>query len=70
MVQKPSKRFTLNKNDMRKWAVNSLIFLAPFILVFLLAIQEGKNVTDALYVLYLYALNVAIDLLKKFIANK
>lgn len=64
-----SKKFTLNKEDLQKWLYNSFVFSAPFLLVFLLAIQQGKSIQDALYVLYLYALNVTIDLLRKFTAG-
>lgn len=55
--------------DWKKWAKNTLIFAAPFALVFLTAVQAGTPVKEALYVVYLYALNVAIDLLKKFLAG-
>lgn len=62
-----SPKFTLNKNDVEKWARNSAIFFAPFALVFLLAIQSGTPVKQALLAVYLYGLNVTIDLLRKFI---
>ena len=64
-----SKRFTLNKEDMAEWLQNTAIFAAPFLLVFLLAIQNGSDMKDALNILYLYALNVAIDILRKFISG-
>lgn len=54
--------------DWKKWAKNTAVFFAPFALVFLLAISNGSDVKDALNILYLYALNVAIDLIKKFIS--
>lgn len=58
----------LKKLDWDKWLRNTAIFGAPFLLVFLVAIQGGADVRAALSVLYLYALNVIIDLIKKFIA--
>lgn len=65
-----SKRFTLNQSDVEKWLRNTATYSAPFALVFLVAIKEGKTLEQALYVLYLYALNVVIDLLTKFINGK
>lgn len=53
--------------DWQKWLKNTATFSAPFALVFLLAIQGGSDVKDALNILYLFALNTTIDLIKKFI---
>lgn len=64
-----SKRFQLNQADVQKWALNALIFFAPAILVFLGSIQAGNSVEDSAKLLYLWALNTAIDLLRKFIAG-
>lgn len=64
-----SKRFSLNKEDVEKWLNNAIVFLAPALLVFLTAIQAGRTVEESLNVLYLWGLNVVIDLLKKFIAG-
>jgi len=69
MTQK-SKRFSLNKKDVKKWAKNTLTFLAPALIIFLTAIQSGVPIKEALYSIYLWGLNVAIDLLKKFVASK
>ena len=55
--------------DWNKWLKNTAVFAAPFALVFFLAIQGGSDVKDALNILYLYGLNVLIDLLKKFIVS-
>lgn len=65
-----SKRFELNKEDLKKWAKNTLTFLAPALIIFLTAIQAGVPVKEALYSIYLWGLNVSIDLLKKFIQEK
>lgn len=64
-----SKRFTLNGEDWKKWAKNTAIFLAPAVLVFLVSIQQGKTMEEGLIILKLWALNTAIDLVRKFIAN-
>jgi len=65
-----SKRFTLNKQDLIKWGKNTLIFLAPALIIFLTAIQAGVPVKEALYSIYLWGLNVLIDILKKFVQEK
>jgi hypothetical protein len=64
-----SKRFDLTMEDAEKWVRNSLIFLAPAMIVFLTAIQSGTPFEEALKVVYLYGLNVTIDLLKKFVSE-
>jgi len=65
-----SKRFSLNKEDLLKWGKNTLVFLAPALIIFLTAIQSGVPVKEALYSIYLWGLNVSIDLLKKFVQQK
>lgn len=65
-----SKRFTFNKEELLKVGKNSLIFLAPALIAFLTAIQSGVDFKDALYVVYLWALNTAVDLLRKFSEGK
>ena len=62
-----SKKFSLNKEEILKWLKNTLTFLAPALLVFLTVIQSGGTMNEALISLYLWGLNTAIDLLKKFI---
>ncbi len=69
-IMKHSKRFALNHEDVKKWLINTAVFLAPALLVFLSAIQAGVPVRQAMLAVYTYLLNVAIDLLKKFIASK
>ena len=58
--------FKLMNFDWNKWYHNTVKFFAPFILIFLIAIKSGVDLHDALYLVYGYALNVAIDLLTKF----
>ena len=69
-IKMESKRFSLNKEDVLKWAKNTLTFLAPALIIFLTAIQSGVPIKEALYSIYLWGLNVAIDLLKKFVQEK
>lgn len=54
--------------DWQKWLKNTSIFFAPFALVFLVSIQQGSDLKDALNILYLFALNTAIDLIRKFMS--
>lgn len=65
-----SKRFSLNNEDIKKWANNTLVFLAPALIIFLTAIQTGVPIKEALYSIYLWGLNTSIDLLKKFVQQK
>ena len=65
-----SKKFSLNQEDVQKWAKNTLIFLAPALIIFLTAISNGVPVKQALYSLYLWSLNVIIDILKKYIQER
>jgi hypothetical protein len=65
-----SKRFTLNKEELLKVGKNALIFLAPALIIFLTAIQSGVSLNDSLYAVYLWGLNTAIDLLRKFSEGK
>lgn len=65
-----SKRFTLNQADVEKVLKNAAIFLAPALLVFLLQIQSGKDWKEALVAVELWALNITIDLLRKFTAGR
>ena len=62
-----SSKYRLDVNDLKKWGYNTLVFLAPAMVVFLTAIQSGKSAEESAYVLYLWGLNTAIDLLKKFV---
>lgn len=55
--------------DWEKWVSNTVIFAAPFLLIFLTEIQSGVPYKTALFTVYLYALNVVIDWLRKFVAN-
>jgi hypothetical protein len=64
-----SDRFQLNIRDIENWIKNSFIYAAPFLLVFLLAIRNGSDMKDALNILYLYALDVIIDITRKYVAG-
>ena len=61
-----SKQNSLNTQDIKKWGMNTLIFFAPALIIFFSAIQTGTPVKEAAYLIYLWAVNVLIDLLSKF----
>lgn len=75
-----SPKGTLSKEDIIKWGKNTLVFLAPVILLYITSIQTGIQ-TDGLSAsdfaitpmvagaITLYLLNVATDLLKKLSAG-
>lgn len=65
-----AKRFSFNKEELLKVGKNALIFLAPALIIFLTAIQNGVSVKQALYSVYLWGLNTLIDLLRKFTEGK
>lgn len=62
-----SQRFTLNSTDIKKWLKNTAIFFAPAALIFLLNIQSGMPVRDAIVSLQVWALSTAIDIVRKYI---
>lgn len=59
----------VKKTEMRKRVRNSVVFLAPALLVFLTAVQSGVPADQALIAVYTWLVNAFIDLTKKFIAS-
>jgi hypothetical protein len=57
----------MKKEFVLKWRQNTMLFFAPAALVFLTVIQSGGTLEDAFIAIYLWMLNTAIDLLKKFL---
>ncbi len=55
----------LNEEELKKWGLNTLKFFAPAILIFLSALQNGTPVKQAMYAIYLWLINVVIDLVTK-----
>lgn len=64
-----SNSFRISKEEFWKWAHNTLIFFAPALLVFLMKIQMGGTVQEALLALEIWGINVAIDFLRKYIPD-
>ena len=66
-----SKKFTLNQEDLRKWAFNVLRFvLIPTALAFLTAYQGSLDVKVAWGVALGTAFNSAHDLLRRFLSGE
>lgn len=60
---------SLSKEDIQKWAKNLLVFFAPAFIIFLMALQSGAELKDALLPVYSWLLGTLIDLFKKFKAD-
>lgn len=65
MAQK-SIRWTLNTAEWKVWGRNTLIFLAPVILVFLGELVKAVPKDWQYGALVLYLLNIGIDLFRKW----
>jgi hypothetical protein len=63
-----SKKYTLNKADIEAFLVNAIIFIAPDLIVFLVALSAKFSAEGA--IVMVLVLNLAIDLIRKFIAGK
>jgi hypothetical protein len=64
-----NKRFSLNKQDIQKAVKNAAIFLAPALLVFLMTLESGGSLDEALIAIRIWGLNTLIDLIRKYIAK-
>lgn len=65
-----SKRFTLNKQDLMLLGKQALKYFAPLIVVFLVSIQGGMPVKDAMVVVYGGLLQMAINFFSKLNAGE
>ena len=63
-----SPKFQLNGKDFKEWGKNALIFVAPDLILFLGALSAKFSAEGAL--IMVLALNLTIDLLRKFISGK
>ena len=69
-IDMASKRFELNEADVKKWVRNTLIFSAPAMLAFLMALQAGGSPEFAAGAAYSAFLAAGIGLRKEFIKGK
>lgn len=67
---KPSLRFHLSSADVKQWGHNALVFAGPALLVLLASVGQVVPTEWKYGAFVLYLLNVATDLLKKFLAGK
>jgi hypothetical protein len=63
-----SKKYTLNKADIEAFLVNAIIFIAPDLIIFLVALAAKFSAQGA--IVTVLVLNLAIDLIRKWIAGK
>lgn len=66
---KPSGRFELNSDDIKKWLKNVLIFSSPLLIIALTELQKGTPIDKIAPLLYAASINALIDLLKKFVSG-
>jgi len=64
-----SKRFELNKEDIKRWMFNTALFFAPAFLIFLTSIQAWNDWKTSLIAIYVWGLNTAIDITRKFLQD-
>lgn len=67
---KPSASGEMNKDDWKKWALNTVIFSIPALLAFLSALQTGGDFKFALGAGYSALIGSIIDFIKKYQAGK
>lgn len=64
-----SKRFSINSEQAQSFGRALLKYTAPLLLMFLVSMQAGTPVKDALWLVYGAALQVAINFLSKFVSE-
>ena len=64
-----SPAYKLIKADLRRWAKNTALFLAPALIIFLNQLANGVSFQEALPVLYLWLINTIIDATRKFLTE-
>lgn len=64
-----SPKYSLNKEDLKNWGKNLLIFFGPSLLLGIGALQAGFDWKYALGVFSAGVLNALTDLLRKYLAE-
>ena len=64
-----NKRFSVTPEQWKSIGKSLWKYTAPLILVFLLSLQAGTPLNDAIYVVYGAALQLAINFLSKFLSE-
>ena len=76
-VPKESPRWSLNKEDIRKWGINALIFIAPVGIIYLSSVSgaigdlgftwsDFRITPTVAGAMTLYVINVLLDVFRKF----
>lgn len=66
---KTSQEFQLIWEDVKKAALNSLVFASPLLLMVLGGLQQGKTWEEMSPLLYAALIQLAIDLIKKYLTK-
>lgn len=64
-----NKRFSLTPEQWKSIGKSLWKYTAPLLLVFLLSLQAGTPVAEAIYIVYGAALQLAINFLSKFLSE-
>ncbi len=64
-----SGMFELKRQDINRILKNAAIFAAPALLVFLITLRAGGTLEEAAIALELWAFDVLIDLIRKYIKD-
>lgn len=64
-----SDRFELVWQDIKQAVTNSLLFASPLLLIALLGLQEGKSWNEIKGLVYGAALQLVIDLVRKYLTQ-
>lgn len=65
-----SKRYQLNREDLKKWGKNAIIFSAPALVVFFTQLHNGVQWKEAGLVALLVFYGLMADLFKKWSDGK
>jgi hypothetical protein len=82
-IQAPSRRFTLNRQDLVAWFKNAAWFTAPVILIYVLSVtgklEQANHVlslndfvptSTVVTAMVLWVLNRFVDVLRRFVAGR
>lgn len=64
-----SAKYHIDQEELKKVAHNALVFSAPALILILTNLQAGRSWEEISNIVYLWGLNTALDLLRKFTAN-
>lgn len=67
---KPSPKYTMNREDWKSFGRGVLKYFGPLMLVFLVSIQAGMPLRDAMALVWAGLLQLAINFLSKFLDGK